>query len=38
MIVPAIESQRIGRELVLVGAVFPVSPISLLPEQVTRRQ
>lgn len=38
MIVPAIESLRIGGELVLVGAVFPVPPISLLPEQVIRRQ
>ena len=38
MIEPAIESLRIGGELVLVGAVFPVPPVSLLPEQVIRRQ
>jgi len=38
MIIPAIESLRIGGQLVLVGAVFPVSPISILPEQVIRRQ
>jgi len=38
MIVPGMESLRIGGQLVLVGAVFPVPPISLLPEQVIRRQ
>jgi len=38
MIVPGMESLRIGGQLVLVGAVFPVPPISILPEQVIRRQ
>ena len=38
MIVPGLESLRIGGELVLVGAVFPVPPVSLLPEQLVRRQ
>ncbi len=38
MIVPALESLRIGGHLVLVGAVFPVPPISLLPEQIVRSQ
>ncbi len=38
MMVPALESLRIGGHLVLVGAVFPVPPISLLPEQLIRSQ
>lgn len=38
MIVPGVESLRIGGQLVLVGAVFPVPPVSLLPEQLIRRQ
>lgn len=29
---------RIGATAVLVGAVFPTSPISILPEQIVRRQ
>ena len=37
MIVPAVESLRMGGHLVLVGAVFPVPPISLLPEHLIRR-
>jgi alcohol dehydrogenase len=37
MIQPAMESLRVGGELVLVGAVFPVPAVSLLPEQVIRR-
>jgi alcohol dehydrogenase len=36
MMVPALESLRMGGHLVLVGAVFPVPPISLLPEQLIR--
>jgi putative phosphonate catabolism associated alcohol dehydrogenase len=38
MIVPGLESLRIGGLLVLVGAVFPVPSVSLLPEQLIRRQ
>ncbi len=38
MIVPGLESLRMGGQLVLVGAVFPVPPISLLPERIVRRQ
>ena len=38
MMIPALESLRIGGHLVLVGAVFPVPPISLMPEQLIRRQ
>jgi D-arabinose 1-dehydrogenase-like Zn-dependent alcohol dehydrogenase len=38
MIAPALESLRIGGYLVLVGAVFPVPPIELLPEQLVRSQ
>ena len=38
MIEPGLESLRIGGQLVLVGAVFPVPPVSLLPEQLIRRQ
>ena len=38
MMVPALESLRIGGHLVLVGAVFPVPPITLLPEQIVRNQ
>lgn len=37
MMVPAVESLRMDGHLVLVGAVFPVPPISLLPEQLIRR-
>jgi len=29
---------RMGGTLVLVGAVFPTAPVSLLPEQIVRRQ
>ncbi len=36
MMVPALESLRMGGHLVLVGAVFPVPTISLLPEQLIR--
>lgn len=38
MIMPSLESLRIGGHFVLVGAVFPVPPITLLPEQLIRRQ
>lgn len=38
MIAPAVESLRIGGQLVLVGAVFPIPQISILPEQIVRRQ
>lgn len=37
MVVPALESLRMGGHLVLVGAVFPVPPISLFPEHLIRR-
>jgi len=38
MIIPGIESLRTGGQLVLVGAVFPVPPVPILPEQVIRHQ
>lgn len=38
MIVPAIDSLRIGGQLVLVGTVFPTPAIPVLPEQIVRRQ
>jgi alcohol dehydrogenase len=38
MMIPALESLRIGGHLVLAGAVFPVPPISVFPEQLIRRQ
>lgn len=38
MIAPAIESLRTGGQLVLVGTVFPTPAISVLPEQIVRRQ
>jgi alcohol dehydrogenase len=38
MMEPAIQSLRIGGHLVLIGSVFPVPPITLLPEQIIRRQ
>ncbi len=38
MISPALKALRIGGQLVLVGAVFPIPPISMLPEQIVRRQ
>jgi len=38
MMIPAVESLRMGGHVILVGAVFPVPPISLLPEMLIRRQ
>lgn len=38
MISFAMESLRMGGHLILVGAVFPVPRISILPEQLIQRQ
>ncbi len=38
MMIPSLESLRIGGHLVLVGAVFPVPPLTILPEQLIRSQ
>ena len=38
MIAPGLESLRIGGHMVLVGAVFPVPAVAILPEQIVRRQ
>ena len=38
MMMPALESLRMGGHLILVGAVFPVPAISILPEHVIRNQ
>ena len=38
MFMPALEALRIGGHLVLVGAVAPVPPISILPEYLVRHQ
>ncbi len=38
MVAPALESLRMGGQLILVGAVFPSPPVSISPEQIVRRQ
>ncbi len=35
---PALDSLRLGGQLILVGAVFPVQAVEVLPEQIVRRQ